>query len=88
MARSKWWEVYAGDDEKRVFVGKDGRGGLCRSRFGSGWRTLSALVAETGLTTAEVEAILTRYVVMGMVLRHEDGYACWEFVAPDRNGVG
>lgn len=45
-------------------------------------------MAETGLTATEVEAILTRYVAMGMVLRHEDGFAYWEFVPPDRNGVG
>jgi hypothetical protein len=31
MAKSKWWEVYVSSNEKRVFVGQDGRGGLCRS---------------------------------------------------------
>ena len=80
----KWWQVYANDAEKRVFVGKDGASGLIRHPEGFKWRSLSALASESGLSEADTEKILAKYLKMGIVLRNEKGdkFGYWELVDP------
>lgn len=80
----KWWQVYANDAEKRVFVGKDGASGLIRHPAMYKWRSLQALADESGLTEADTEKIIAKYIEMGIVLRNEKGdkFGCWELVAP------
>lgn len=88
MRKPKWWQVFRDDFEKRVFVGKDGRGGLCRTPHGYRWRTLAALATDAGLTTEATTVILVRYVAMGLVLTHDSGdkYGYWELVEPRSMG--
>ena len=85
MSVQKWWEVYAGDAEKRVFVGKKGNGGLCRHRDYK-WRSLESLAGEAELTKKEVEVILSKYMKMGLVFQNDSGdkFGYWENVQPDK----
>ena len=83
----KWWEVYAGDEEKRFFVGKDGQTGLARSKFE--WRSTDALVKESGLSGAKVESIISKYHKAGMILQHPknpEKWGYWERVDPKQDG--
>lgn len=80
----KWWQAYANDEEKRVFVGSDGKSGLVRSENFS-WRTLKMLSSESGLTEKQVEGILSRHMKTGVVIQHQAGdkFGYWERVAEE-----
>lgn len=89
QSKAKWWEVYTDDEEKRVFVGKDGNSGLIRgkdkdTRDHFNWRTLEGLATDSGLTRAKVEGILQKYLKSGMVVQNDRGdkFGYWEKVAP------
>lgn len=75
----KWWEIYANDAEKRLFVGADGQSGLCRSKSGFAWRTVGKLVEESKLTRLEVEDILDKYNKMGIVRQHKNDPEKWGY---------
>ena len=80
----KWWECYAGDDEKRFFVGKDGQSGLVRHPEYE-WRSTDRISAESGLKKETVETILEKYHKRGMVVQHPkdpEKWGYWERVAP------
>jgi hypothetical protein len=83
-AKQKWWQVYSNDEEKRVFVGKDGNSGLIRSPEGYKWRTLERLASESGLTKVKCEAILNKYLKAGLIVQNDSGdkFGYWELVAP------
>ena len=85
MSMKKWWQVYNGDKEKRFFVGKDGKSGLCRSSQFE-WRSTDKLASEAGLTKAETEQIIDKYHKAGLVIQHAkdpEKWGYWEKVAPD-----
>ena len=77
----RWLEVTYGADERCVFVGRDGRGGLVHSL--SAWRTVSALATEAGLAEQRVREILTKYAGQGIVIHQPqaDWWAYWERLA-------
>lgn len=80
----KWWQLYANDDEKNFFVGKDGVSGLIRHpKFKE--RSLKALASEAGLTEERTEQILNKYLKMNIVVASDGGdkYAYWEKVSSD-----
>jgi predicted transcriptional regulator len=79
----KWWEVYANDEEKKFFVGKDGHSGLVRNPDFH-WRSTEALSREAGLTKARIEQIIDKYHKAGIVVQHEkdpEKWGYWENVA-------
>ncbi len=80
----KWWQIFANDDEKRVFVGKDGTDGLVRSEKNYKWRTLASLVENSGLSKEKVEKILNKYIKAGLIFQNDRGdkFGYWENVAP------
>lgn len=80
----KWWEVYSGDEEKRFFVGKDGKSGLCRNNEFE-WRSTDALAREAGLSKAKTEQIIDKYHKAGLVIQHSkdpEKWGYWERVNP------
>ena len=80
----KWWQVYSNDEEKKLFVGKDGASGLCR-KTSYDWRSTDLLAKESGLTKIRVEEILDKYHKIGIVLQHKtdpEKWGYWENVAP------
>lgn len=80
----KWWQVYAGDEEKRFFVGKDGKSGLVRSPDFQ-WRSTDSIAREAGLTKAVTEQLIDKYLKAGMVFQHPkdpEKWGYWEKVAP------
>jgi hypothetical protein len=84
--KQKWWEVVVDDEEKRVFVGFDGKGGLARKTQPQDyrWRSLDHLAADARLPQERTEQILNKYIKAGLVLRNDKGdrYGYWERVAP------
>lgn len=80
----KWWQVYGSDEEKRFFVGKDGKSGLVRNAEFD-WRTTEALARESGLTKGKTEQIIDKYHKAGIVIQHPkdpEKWGYWEKVAP------
>jgi hypothetical protein len=80
----KWWEVYANDDEKKFFVGKDGSSGLVRKAKYE-WRSTDLLSQESGLTKTKIESIIEKYHKVGIVVQHPkdpEKWGYWEKVAP------
>lgn len=80
----KWWQVYGGDEEKRFFVGKDGKSGLVRNTEFE-WRSTDALARESGLTKTRTEQIIDKYHKAGIVIQHQkdpEKWGYWEKVAP------
>lgn len=75
----KWWQVYANDEEKRFFVGKDGNSGLCR-KGDFEWRSIEALARESGLTKSRVEEIVDKYQKAGLVVQHAKDPEKWGYV--------
>ena len=77
----RWLEVSYGAEERSVFVGRDGRGGLVHAL--SAWRTVPALAAESGLAEQRVREILAQYAVQGVVIHQPqaDWWAYWERLA-------
>ncbi len=75
----KWWQVYANDEEQRIFVGKDGQSGLVRKKQFT-WRSIKALAEESGLTEKRTEEIIHKYLKNGEVVIHDSGdkFAYWE----------
>jgi hypothetical protein len=83
----KWWEVYANDDEKKFFVGKDGHSGLVR-KADFHWRSTDALSRESGLSKALIEQIIDKYHKAGIVVQHKtdpEKWGYWENVAAASN---
>ena len=85
----KWWQVYNGDEEKRFFVGKDGKSGLIRGKDKSGldfdWRSTESIARESGLTKLKTEQIINKYHKAGIVIQHQkdpEKWGYWEKVAP------
>lgn len=88
MSKPKTWaEVYRNDDDRNVFVGKDGVSGLTRSKFD--WRTVDALSKESGLTKEKVEKILDYYNKKGICIQHANGekWGYWENVGANKEPV-
>lgn len=83
-APKKWWQSHANDEERRVFVGTDGKSGLVRSKDFN-WRTLKSLANESGLTEKRVEEILAKHMKTGLVVQHASGdkFGYWERVVPE-----
>lgn len=81
--KPKWWQVYGDDTEKRVFVGTDGKSGLARHPSYK-WRSVDALIKESGATRAEVEQVLKKFLKSGIIIQSEkgDNFGYWELVAP------
>lgn len=75
----KWWQVYANDEEQRIFIGKDGQSGLVRKRQFT-WRSVKALSEEAGLTEKRTEEIIHKYLKTGEIVIHDSGdkFAYWE----------
>lgn len=75
----KWLDVYPqgtkdGDEEQKVFIS------LARHKIYP-WRSLSAIVAESGLSKDRVLEILTKYEKKGMVFHsptNEKNWGYWE----------
>lgn len=85
----KWWQVYANDEEKRFFVGKDGQSGLVRSTDYE-WRSTTALAREADMTKLSCEQIIDKYHKHGIVLQHPkdpEKWGYWERVAPQTGSV-
>lgn len=83
----KWWQVYSNDEEKRLFVGKDGSTGLVRSPDYE-WRSTDALAKESGLSKRRTEEILDKFHKRGVVLQHSkdpEKWGYWERVKPNAN---
>ena len=83
----KWWQVYSNDEEKRLFVGKDGNSGLVRSQDYE-WRSTDALAKESGLSKRRTEEILDKFHKRGVVLQHgkdPEKWGYWERVKPGAN---
>lgn len=74
----KWWAVYANDEEKRFFVGKDGNSGLCRNTEFD-WRSTEALARESGLSKAKIEIIIDKYHKAGIVVQHAKDPEKWGY---------
>ncbi len=89
----KWHKVYRTDEEKCVFVGKDGNSGLIRAtdkttgkRFE--WRSTDALARESGLSKKRVEEILEYYCNKKVVRQHSkdpEKWGYWEVVGEEKN---
>jgi hypothetical protein len=89
----KWHKVYRSDEEKCVFVGKDGNSGLIRAtdkttgkRFE--WRSTDALARESGLSKKRVEEILEYYCNKKVVRQHSkdpEKWGYWEVVGEEKN---
>lgn len=82
MAKSEeskeWYDNYCNDDELFFFVGRDKKSGLVRSDFD--YRSVAALIKESGLTEQRVEQILNKYLKKGLVIQSTnkiDHYAYW-----------
>jgi hypothetical protein len=74
----KWWEVYANDDEKKFFVGKDGHSGLARKNDFQ-WRTTEAIARESGLTKSRVEQLIDKYHKRDIVIKHPKDPEKWGY---------
>lgn len=88
----KWHEVYRGDEEKNVFVGKDGTSGLIRAKDKEGkrfeWRSTDALARESGLSKKRVEEILDHWCKKGVVRQHSkdpEKWGYWEIVGAPKD---
>jgi len=92
IAPDKWHKIYRTDEEKCVFVGKDGQSGLIRAvdkttgkRFE--WRSTDALARESGLSKKRVEEILEYYCNKKIVRQHSkdpEKWGYWEVVGPEK----
>jgi len=90
MNPKKWTQVYPqgtkeGDEEQLFFIGKDGASGLAR-HFKYDWRSTASIVSESGLSPVRVEAIIQKYVKLGLIYAsrsRDDHWGYWERV-PDR----
>lgn len=71
----KWWENQPNQEEKCFFVGEDGSSGLVRGRNKEGknltWRTITALVRESGLPQDTVERIIRKYHAIGTIIKDD-----------------
>jgi len=73
----KWWEVCPtgtkeGTEEKKFFI--------ALSRHPKyPWRTISALVTESGLPAEKVELLLFKYLKKGMVFMNPDNPQRWGY---------
>lgn len=80
MKPKRWTEVYPqgtkeGNEEQKFFIA------LTRHPKGYTWRSTAALAKESGLSKERVEAIISKYYKMGIVLQHstkEDHWGYWE----------
>ncbi len=88
---AKWWAAYRNDEEKCVFVGKDGQSGLIRARDKDGkhydWRSTDALARESGLSKKRVEEILDHWCKKGVVRQHSkdpEKWGYWENVGAEK----
>jgi len=90
----KWHKVYNNDEEKRLFVGKDGDSGLIRAKDKDGkhydWRSTDALARESGLSKKRTEEILDYYWKMDVVRQHPkdpEKWGYWENVGAVKEDV-
>lgn len=84
MKPKKWHEIYKGNDERAFFVGKDGKSGLVRTSYT--YRSVSALVKESGLSKDKVEQMVNKFLGLGIIFQsdnHDDQYGYWERVNPN-----
>lgn len=83
----KWTQVYpqgtkAGDEEQKFFIGKNRQSGLARHPQYK-WRSTESIVLESGLPVQTVEAIINKYVKMGLIVSsptRPDHWGYWERV--------
>lgn len=81
----KWWEVFSGDVEQRIFTGKDGKSGLVRHHTYV-WRSIDSLVKESGESRETVEKMINKYAKRGLILnnpKNAEQWGFWSRVAPD-----
>ncbi len=81
---AKWHNVYRNDEEKCVFVGKDGSSGLIRATDKATgkkfeWRSTDALAREAGLSKKRVEEILEYYCNKKVVRQHPKDPEKWGY---------
>lgn len=88
---AKWWAVHRNDEEKCVFVGKDGESGLIRAKDKHGkhydWRSTDALARESGLSKKRTEEILDHWCKKGVVRQHAkdpEKWGYWENVGQEK----
>ena len=88
----KWHEVYRNDEEKCLFVGKDGASGLIRAKDKEGkryeWRSTDALAKEAGLSKRRTEEILEHYCNRGVVRQHAkdpEKWGYWQVVGTEKS---
>jgi hypothetical protein len=69
----RWWQVYNGDGECRVF--KEMARGV------HDWHTTTGLAKATKLTPEKIEAIIAKYLPLGIIQQHPkepDKWCYWE----------
>lgn len=81
---AKWHQIYNGNDEKRFFVGIDGKSGLIRGKDKTTgkmliWRSIEALARESGLSKKQVEVIIKKYIELGMVVNSPKNPELWGY---------
>lgn len=84
MSIKKWHEVAVSADEYAFFIGKDKKSGLVRSSYD--FRSVAAIAKESGLTKDKVEALVDKFMKMGIVVQSpnkEDHYGYWDRVSPN-----
>jgi hypothetical protein len=68
----KWWEVYQGDDEARLFRA------LARDE-NHDWRTTQGLAKAAKLSQQRVEEIIKKYLPTGVVKNHPEDQNKWQY---------
>ena len=89
----KWYNAYRNDEEKCVFVGKDGCSGLIRATDKATgkkfeWRSTDMLAKESGLSKKRVEEILEHYCNKRVVRQHAkdpEKWGYWELVGNEKD---
>jgi len=67
----KWWQVYQGDRECRLFKA------LARGKHE--WRTTDGLMKAAKLNQSEVETICAKYVTVGLIHQHSKEPGKWRY---------
>lgn len=68
----KWWEVYQGDEECKVFKV------LSRSDEFA-WRTTDTIAKKTGLSVKRVQEIIQKYLPTGIIRQHQTDADKWQY---------
>jgi hypothetical protein len=75
----KWWQVYSGDKECRLFKEL--------ARGAHEWRTTDGLAKAAKVTVKDTEAICAKYVPLGIIQQHSkepEKWRYWERATPKK----